>query len=111
MCEMYTGISRTMGFSAFFPMTVRRQTSSEASSGFLASCAPRNSMSLNPGTGRRVSIGSPGLLPVYDISRISSIGPLSCLMKRGSIETSSSLDPSSTGSGTAAGAGPSSSHR
>ena len=64
MWEMYMGASRTMGCFAFLPMTVRRLTSSLSSRGLVASCAPRKRMSVKSGTGMRVSMGAPALLPV-----------------------------------------------
>ena len=78
---MYTGISRSIGLSAFFPMTVRMFTSLSASLGDVASWAPRNRMSSKFGTGTVVSMALSTLFPVSAIAWMSSITPPSNLLR------------------------------
>ena len=101
MWLMYTGTSSSIGLLDPFPMTVRMETSSHLSFGALASCAPRNRMSSNPGTSSSVSMALSTLLPVMAIAWMSSMTPPSYLMRFWGSEMSTPSCSTATGSGAA----------
>ena len=99
MCDTKMGVSRTMGFSASLPMTVRMLTSASSARGKCASCAPSTRMSSKAGTFICVSMAAPMLCPVSEMVRISSMIPLSCLTSAGSTAMESSDTSAATGFG------------
>ena len=94
-----TGLSRTIGLFAFFPMTVLRETSAPSSRGKGSSWAPRIRMSSNLGTFASVSMAPDMLLPVSAMAWMSSMTPPSRLTRAGGIPFLAGASASSAGAG------------